>query len=124
MEKSICIKGVTFKRISEKSFKKIDTSNILFFMISQSGAIDRRGTIYIFTPTAAFFMDKEDYSDGFTDEFFLSIVKWKSINVYFCDFLIIKPKIYDEFVHELCTRNLRSFWFETAIDVYKDKYCK
>lgn len=124
MKNSICIQGVIFERINEKSFKKIDLSNILFFMISQSGAIDRRGIIYFFTSTATFFMDKEDYNNDFIDKLLLSMSEWNLINLYFCDFLIINPKIYYAFVHELCIRNSRYFWFETAIDVYKDKYCK
>lgn len=124
MEKYICIKGVTFKRITEKSLKKTDITNMLFFMISQSGAIDRCGTVYFFTPTASFFMDKEDYTDGFINKILSYVSKWKMINVYFCDFLVINPKIYDSFVHELCIQNTRYFWFETAIEVYRDKYCK
>ena len=124
MKNSICIQGVTFKRINEKSFAKINLSNMLFFMMSQSGAIDRRGIIYLFAPTATFFMNKEDYNDGFIDKLLLSVSKWNLVNVYFCDFLIVRPDIYDSFAHELCARNIRDFWFETAIDVYKSKYCK
>ena len=122
MEKSVCVQGVVFKKITECDFKKMGLSNILFFMISQSGAIDRCGIIYIFTKTDTFFVDKQDYNDGFIDELLLSVSNWNLINVYFCDFLVINPEIYDSFVRELCVRNLRYFWFETAIDVYKSKY--
>ena len=59
MKDSICIKGVTFKRINEDLFKEIGPKTILFFMISQSGLVDRRGTIYVFTKSAAFFMEAE-----------------------------------------------------------------
>ncbi len=122
MEKSVCVQGVVFKRITECFFEKMDLSNILFFMISQSGVFDRCGTIYFFTKTDTFFMNKQDYNDGFIDELLLSVSKWNLINVYFCDFLVINPEIYDSFVGELSARNLRYFWFETAIDVYKSKY--
>lgn len=122
MEDSICTKGITFKRIDEKYFKNIDLSSMLFFMISQSGAIDRRGTIYFFTKTDAFFMDREDYNDGFIDKLLLSVPEWNLINAYFCDFLVINPDIYDSFARELCARNQPFFWFETAIEVYRNKY--
>lgn len=124
MQNSVCIKGVSFKRIDENFFKEIDMSNMLFFMISQSGSIDRRGTIYFFTTTETFFMDREDYNDGFVDKLLSYVPDWFLINVYFCDFVIINPKIYDSFVRELCARNLRYYWFETAMEVYRDKYCK
>lgn len=123
MQNTICIDGVNFQKINERSFKKLDLSEILFVMISQSGVVDWRGTVYIFTPTAAFLMDKEDYNDGFLDELFLFVSEWNSVNVYFCDFVIIRPDIYDSFVRELCARNLPFFWFDTAIEVYKIKYC-
>ena len=122
MERSICVQGVVFKRITQCSFDKIDLSNVLFFMISQSGAIDRRGIIYFFTKTDTFFMDKQDYDDGFIDNLLLSVPEWNLINVYFCDFLVINPDIYDFLVRKLCARNQRFFWFETAIDVYKRIY--
>ena len=122
MERSICVQGVVFKRITQCSFDKIDLSNVLFFMISQSGAIDRRGIIYFFTKTDTFFMDKQDYDDGFIDNLLLSVPEWNLINVYFCDFLVINPDIYDILVRKLCARNQRFFWFETAIDVYKRIY--
>ena len=124
MEKTICVQGVTFKRINEKTFKKIDPSNVLFFMISQSGVIDRRGIIYLFTKTECFYMYKKHYREGFIDNILLSVSNWNLINVYFCDFLVINPAIYEPFVRELCARNLRYFWFDTAIDVYKEKYCE
>lgn len=124
MKDSICIKGVTFKRINEDLFKEIDPKTILFFMISQSGLVDRRGTIYVFTKSAAFFMERGDYTEGFIDRLWLSVAEWDLINVYFCDLLIIDPKIYNPFARELCARNIRDFWFETATCVYRDKYRK
>ena len=124
MGKSVCIQGVNFKRINENSFKQMDVSDILFFMISQSGAVDGRGIVYFCTPTAAFYMNKNDYRIDFIDNLLLYLKDWNLINIYFCDFLIINPKIYDFLVHELCLRNSLYFWFDTAIDVYRDKYCK
>ena len=124
MKDSICIKGVTFKRINEDLFKEIDPKTILFFMISQSGLVDRRGTIYVFTKSAAFFMDRGDYTEGFIDRLLLSVAEWDLINVYFCDFLIINPKVYDSFVCELRNRNIRDYWFQSAIEIYRDGYFK
>lgn len=123
MNNSIFIKGVKFERTTPKAIRKDISSNILFFMISQSGAIDRRGTIYFFTPSVAYFMEREDYTDEFTDELFLFASEWNLVNAYFCDFLIIRPDIYDSFVRELCARNQPYFWFDTAIEVYGNKYC-
>jgi hypothetical protein len=68
MSNKISIKGVSFKKVNEKFIKKADLSNLLFVMMSQSGA-------------------------------------------------------YDSFIRELNAKNLPYFWFQTAIDVYKDKYC-
>ena len=45
---------------------------------------------------------------------------WKIINMYFYDYLVINPEIYDSFMKELCAKNIRDFWFETAIDIYKN----
>ena len=124
MENSICIKGVNFQRTTPGVVRKDISSNLLFFMISQSGALDRRGTIYFFTDGDTFFMDREDYADGFTDELFLFASEWNLVNAYFCDFLVFRPDIYDSFVRELCARNQPYFWFDTAIEVYKNKYCE
>lgn len=124
MSNTVCIKGINFKKISENYFKKADLSNLLFVMLSQSGAIDRRGTVYLFTPTDAFVMYREDYYDGFIDNMFLLLKEWNLVNVYFCDFLIINPDIYDSFVQKLCALNQPYFWFDTAIEVYKNEYCK
>jgi hypothetical protein len=93
-------------------------------MISQSGAIDRRGRIYFFTDDGAtFFMEKEDYGEGFRDELFIFASDWNLVNAYFCDFLIFRPDIYDSFVRKLCARNTPYFWFDTAIEVYGHDYC-
>ena len=119
MSNTICIRGVNFQKINETNLKKIDVSNLLFIMISQSGMVDIRGNIYFFTPTAAFFWTKDDYDDDFVDALLLYVKDWNMINVYFCDFLLISPTIYDSFVRKLCARNIRDFWFETAIDIYK-----
>jgi len=123
MSDSISIKGVEFQRTTPNAVRKKLSSNMLFFMISQSGAIDRRGTIYFFTPNAAFFMEREDYDSGFINELFIYALDWNRVNAYFCDFLIIRPDIYDSFVRELCARNQPYFWFSTAIEVYGNKYC-
>lgn len=116
----ITIRHVKFQKINEQIFKNINLSNIKFFMILQSGLIDTPGNIYIFTTNGAFFLTKT--KDNFIDKF-LSIMNknnWKIINLYFCDFLVINPEIYDSFMKELCAKNIRDFWFETAIDMYKN----
>lgn len=122
MNNSICIKDIDFQRTTPSKVRKEIAFQMLFFMVSQSGVVDRRGTIYFFTPTGAFFMEKTDYGDDFIDELFMYASKWDLINVYFCDFLVIRPDIYDDFVRELCMRNQPYFWFNTAIEVYGDKY--
>jgi len=124
MNNTISISGVKFQRTTPKAIRNDISSNLLFFMISQSGALDRRGTIYFFTPTGAYFMEREDYANEFKDELFLFAAEWNLINAYFCDFLIIRPDIYDSFVHELCAKNIRDFWFDTAIEIYRNKYCE
>lgn len=123
MNDTITISGVKFQRTTPNAVREELSTNMLFFMVSQSGALDRRGTIYFFTPNAAYFMEREDYQGGFIDELFIFASEWNLINVYFCDFLIIRPDIYDSFVRELCARNQPYFWFDTAIDVYGHKYC-
>lgn len=118
----ITIRHVKFQKINEQIFKNINLSNIKFFMILQSGLIDTAGNIYVFADDCAFFMTKHGYKDNFIDKF-LSIMNknnWKIINMYFCDFLVINPEIYDSFMKELCAKNIRDFWFETAIDIYKN----
>jgi hypothetical protein len=40
--------------------------------------------------------------------------------MYFYDYLVINPEIYDSFMKELCAKNIRDFWFETAIDMYRN----
>lgn len=111
--------GVDFQKITEQTFKKINFSELQFFIISQSGAIDTAGNIYIFTRDNAFFMNKNGYSKNFIDNIFVVLSEWNIINLYLCDFLVINPKIYNSFVSELCSKNIRDFWFETAIDIYK-----
>jgi len=125
MDNSITIKGVKFQRTTPNNVKKEISQNMLFFMISQSGAIDRRGTIYFFTDDGkAFFMDREDYEKQFAEELFIFAADWNLVNAYFCDFLVFRPDIYDSFVRELCARNQPYFWFDTAIEVYGNKYCE
>lgn len=122
MNNSIIIKGVKFQRTTPKDVRKNIAPNMLFFMISQSGALDKRGTIYFFTPTSAYFMEKEDYDAGFTDELYIFVSEWNLVNVYFCDFLVFRPDIYDSLIRELCARNQPYFWFDTAIEVFAYEY--
>ena len=124
MVNTITIRGVKIKRTTPDAVRKVHSSNMLFFMISQSGGIDRRGTIYFFIDKNAFFMEREDYAPGFIDELFIYASEWNLVNAYFCDFLIIRPDIYDSFIRELCSRNQPYFWFDTAIEVYGNKYCE
>ena len=124
MNNSFSVHGVKFHRTTPNAVRKVHSLNMLFFMISQSGALDRRGTIYFFTPTGAYFMEREDYTAEFKDELFIFTSEWNLVNAYFCDFLIIRPDIYDSFIHELCAKNIRDFWFDTAIEVYRNKYCE
>ena len=117
----ITLRNVQFQKITEQNLKDINMSNIQYFFVSQSGAIDISGNIYFFTSNGAFFMTKTDYQKKFIDKFLskTNVQKWKKINLYFCDFLIINPKIYDFFIKELCAKNIRDFWFETAIDIFE-----
>ena len=123
MKKSVWINGVEFKSIKESSFKKI-VSDLQFFMVSQSGEIEVPGNIYFFTNTGAWFMKKEGYADDFIDKLLSKFSDWHLINLCFFDFLIINPKIYDSLIKEISAKNIRDYWFETAIGVYKDKYWK
>ena len=118
-ENTIYIRNVCFQKITEQAFQNMNVSNLKFVIILQSDAIDTSGNIYFFTSDGAFFMEKSDYNDVFIDKLVSITSDWNMINLYFCDFLIIKPTIYDYFVQELCSRNIRDFWFETAIDIYK-----
>ena len=122
MSDTIYVKGVKIQRTTAADVKKHIVPKMLFFMLSQSGAIDRRGTVYFFTDSGAFFMEKEDYCDEFIDELFLFASEWNLVNAYFCDFLVIRPDIYDFLIRELCARNQPYFWFVTAIEVYGIKY--
>ncbi|MBQ6110599.1 MAG: hypothetical protein IJL05_04420 [Alphaproteobacteria bacterium] len=115
---TICIRNVWFQEITEQTFHKINISDLQFFLISQSGVIDKPGNIYFFTSDGAFFMNQNDYKDGFINKLLSIVPEWNLVNIYFCDFLIINPKIYNSFVTQLCTTNIRDFWFETAIDIY------
>lgn len=117
---TICIRNLEFQKITEQQFSTIDMCDVKFFILLQSGLIDTPGNIYIFTTNGAFFLTKT--KDNFIDKF-LSMMdskNWKKINLYFCDFLVINPEIYDSFMKELCAKNIRDFWFETAIDMYKN----
>ena len=116
------IKDVYFQNITEQTFNKLDLSNLQFFMVSQSGVIDVLGNIYLFMIDGAFVIEKCD--NNFTEKLLSTFSKWEKINLYFCDFLIINPKISDSFIPELYARNIRDFWFETAVEIYRDKYCE
>lgn len=114
------IKGVYFQKIEQSVFNKLDLSKLQFCIVSQSGVIDAPGNIYLFMSDGAFVIEKN--GKRFIENLLSKYSKWKKINLYFCDYLIINPKIYDSFTTELFTKNIRDFWFETAIDIYKDKY--
>ena len=118
---TICIRDVNFQKTSEQTFKKTHISKLLFFIISQSGAIDAPGNIYFFTSDKAYFMSSNEYTNEFIDKILENTKEWNLINLYFCDYLIINPKIYNSFVKELCARNIRDYWFDSAIDIYKNK---
>lgn len=123
---TICIRNVNFKKIYQPTLDDIKILNIKYFFISASGLIDTPGNIYIFSSVGAFFMNKTGYSNNFIDRFLQISGKkhWRKINLYFCDFLFIAPEIYDSFVRELCARNIRDFWFETTIDIFKEQFFK
>ena len=118
----ISVFNVDFKRISQSDFYKIDFSKLKFFIVSQSGGIDTPGNIYFFCDDGAFFMNKSCYGDNFINKILLKFGDWNLINLHLCDFIIIKPDIYQSFVRELCSRNIRDFWFRTTFDIYKE--CK
>ena len=115
--------GVNFQKIDKESFFKQNLSNLLFFIVSRSGMIDAPGNAYFFMTDGAFFV--KNCSDSFVDEVFsrTGTRQWNKINLYLCDDLIIDSKIYKSFVHELCSRNIRDFWFETTFVVYKKCFC-
>jgi len=117
----ICIQNVRFRKITEKSFHKMKLSNLKFFIVSRSGVIDNIGNIYFFTSDGAFVMDKNGCSKNFIEKFISTRNKWKKINLYFCDDLIIKPEIYNDFAKKLYATNIRDYWFETAIEIYKNQ---
>lgn len=117
----ICIQNVRFRKITEKSFHKMKLSNLKFFIVSRSGVIDNIGNIYFFTSDGAFVMDKNGYSYDFIENFVSTRKQWKKINLYFCDDLIINPEIYDDFTKKLYATNIRDYWFETAIEIYKNQ---
>ena len=122
--KSFYKHGVKFQKIEEQLFKQINISDLKFLIISRSGGIDAPGNIYFFTSKNAFFMDKNGYGKNFINKLLSKIPDWHKINLYFCDDLIISPAIYDSFVHELCKRNNRAFWFQTTIEIFNDWYLK
>ena len=120
---TICIRNVQFQKINEQVFNNINLSDLKFFIILRSGLIDKPGNLYFFSSTEAFFINTYAYKNNLIENFLSRINKsnWYKINLYFCDDLFINTQIHDFFIHELCTRNIRDFWFETAIDMYKDK---
>ena len=123
-KRTVIVNNVEFTRINQKDFLNIDTHKLQFFIISQSGIIDTRGNIYFFTTNGAFFMKKNEYSKNFIDKLLSIFGDWNLINLFFCDFLIVNPDIYDFFVHELCAKNIQDFWFEKAFEIYKTKIYK
>ena len=123
---TIYLRNVQFTKITKKTFDKINIPDLQFFIISRSGLIDTPGNMYFFTSTNAFFMHERKDIDNFVDTFLSTKIPglWQKINLYFCDFLFIAPEIHDSFVRELCARNIRDFWFETMIDIFKDQVLK
>lgn len=124
MSDSICLRGIKFKKIREQDWRKINTQNLEFLFISSSGFISDAGYVYLFTSNGAFYIKKSVYNNSFIDKYlpFIYDDEWNVINLYFCDLLIINPEIYNSFVSELCAKNIRDFWFQTAIDIYKYKH--
>ena len=120
-KKAVIVNNVDFTRITEKDFSNIDIHKLQFFIISQSGNIDTPGNIYFFTTNGAFFMDKSGYNNNFIDKLLSKFGDWNLVNLYFCDFLIINPDIYQSFIHKLCTQNIRDFWFEKSFEIYANK---
>ena len=120
------IKTIQFTKITEQSFDKINLSDLKYFIISRSGLIDTPGNIYFFTSKNAFLMNKCGYQKDFIDKFLskINIQNWEKINLYFCDDLFINIEIYDSFIKELCAKNIRDFWFETALDIFKNRAFK
>ena len=116
----IDIQNVRFYTVTEKTFNKIKLSNLQFFIISRSGVVDDAGNVYFFTSDGAFVMYENGYSYDFIENFVSTRKQWKKINLYFCDDLIITPDICDDFLKKLYATNIRDYWFETAIDMYKN----
>ena len=123
---TICIRNVIFQKITKQTFGIMNISDLQFFIISRSGAIDTPGNMYFFTSTDAFFMHEPKDIYDFVAKFLPTKIPgpWRKINLHFCDDLFINPKIYDSFVHELCARNIRDFWLHTTIDIFRDKILK
>ena len=123
MSNTVCLRNVIFHKINKQTFDTINTSDLQFFIVLRSGLIDTSGNMYFFTSDSAFFMHEHKDICDFADSFLLKKIpgQWKKINLYFCDDLFIREEIYDSFVHELCARNIRDFWFQTTIDIFKDK---
>ena len=124
--KTICIRDVQFQKINEQVFNSLKLSDILLILVSSSGMIDKPGRVYIFMPKSAFFMDKYCYGNNFIGELLSRIEQqnWGIQNVYLCDNVCVNPKIYIPFMRAVCARNIRDYWFQTAIDVYRDKKWK
>lgn len=118
------INGVKFQRITEQDLHKINQENLMFLFVSSSGVVADSGYIYLFSSGGAFYIKNAIYFESFINKYFSFIYDntWREINLYFCDLLIINPKIYDSFVLDLCSRNIRDYWFQSAIEIYRDKY--
>lgn len=126
MDDLFYINGVNFQKISEQDLCKINSKNLMFLFVSSSGVIADRGYIYLCSDVGTFYIKNAICFESFINKYFSFVYDdgWQQINLYFCDLLIINPKIYGSFVHELCNRNIRDFWFQGAIEIYRDKYCK
>ncbi len=126
MNKSISMNGVIFQKISEQDLHKISHQKLMFLFVSSSGVMADCGYVYLFSDDGAFYIKNNICFESFINKYFPFVCDngWGWINVYFCDFLIINPKVYDSFVCELRNRNIRDYWFQSAIEIYRDGYFK
>ena len=123
MSGTIYLHGLRFQKINERDLRTITAQNLEFLFVSSSGLIADSGHVYLFTSDGVFYIKKSIYNNSVIDKYlpFIYNDEWGVINLYFCDLLIINPAIYDGFVQKLCAKNIRDFWFQTAIDIYKSK---
>ena len=69
----IIIQNLEFKKINQQQLNKINISELKYFFLSQSGAIDAPGNLYLFTSNGAFFIN---HVEKFIDKFLLKIKDW------------------------------------------------